>query len=84
MTDKTEKLSRENELQKNRIDQLGKDYQELHSQFEKYKTEKQNLETQRDVYVSEVEQKLATLSKNHVSQKNSLGERIRNLENSLE
>ena len=34
--------------------------------------------------MNEVEQKLATLSKNHVSAKNSLGERIRNLDNNLE
>ena len=56
----------------------------MHSEFEKYRTEKQKLEAQRDVYVNEVEQKLATLSKNHVSAKNSLGERIRNLDNNLE
>lgn len=56
----------------------------MHEEFEKYRTGKQEQEAQRDVYVSEVEQKLTTLSKNHVNSKNTLGERIRHLENNLE
>ena len=68
----------------NRIELLSKDYSELHSEFEQYREEKSNLESQRDVYVTEVEQKLATLSKNHVGAKSSLGDRIRNLDNNLE
>ena len=56
----------------------------MHEEFERYRVEKQSQESKRDVYVSEVEQKLSTLSKNHIKEKNSNGEKIRTLTNSLE
>lgn len=84
LNERTEKLLRENDMQKQRIESLSLDYTSLHSEFDRYREEKQTQETQRDVYVTEIEQKLATLSKNHVSAKNSSGERIESLKNSLE
>lgn len=41
----SEKLMRENDLQKQRIDQLSLDYSNLHTEFDRYRIEKQAQET---------------------------------------
>ena len=42
LNDRKEKLERENELYRNRIDQLSVDYTNLHSEFDKYRNSKQD------------------------------------------
>jgi len=79
----TEKLNRENQLHLEHVAQLNAQYSSLHEEFEHYRRETQEQEAKRDVYVVDLEQRLATLSKNHVKEKHSSGDKIALLEKNL-